>query len=101
MPSHCSEEHTSELQSHDNLVCRLLLEKKKTTTRPGGPACRRSPRRAPAGRAPLARRRPAHSGSVAFSLGIPITRPDCSSFFLKDPPPPDTSPFSLTEAFPI
>src|SRR4051812_49822035 len=27
-----SEEHTSELQSHVNLVCRLLLEKKKTTT---------------------------------------------------------------------
>src|SRR3954463_16837258 len=26
---HRSEEHTSELQSHDNLVCRLLLEKKK------------------------------------------------------------------------
>src|SRR3954462_9972187 len=25
-----SEEHTSELQSHDNLVCRLMLEKKKT-----------------------------------------------------------------------
>src|SRR3954462_15843115 len=24
-----SEEHTSELQSHDNLVCRLLLEKKR------------------------------------------------------------------------
>src|SRR5690242_21507892 len=35
-----SEEHTSELQSHVNLVCRLLLEKKKNsvTTR------RRSPR---------------------------------------------------------
>src|SRR5260370_4952875 len=28
-----SEEHTSELQSHLNLVCRLLLEKKKKTTR--------------------------------------------------------------------
>src|SRR5260370_5673335 len=27
-----SEEHTSELQSHLNLVCRLLLEKKKTQT---------------------------------------------------------------------
>src|SRR5260370_13096471 len=27
-----SEEHTSELQSHLNLVCRLLLEKKKETT---------------------------------------------------------------------
>src|SRR5260370_16287102 len=26
-----SEEHTSELQSHLNLVCRLLLEKKKPT----------------------------------------------------------------------
>src|SRR2546421_9042960 len=31
-----SEEHTSELQSRSDLVCRLLLEKKKTTpcTRP-------------------------------------------------------------------
>src|SRR5256885_3332979 len=29
--SHRSEEHTSELQSPCNLVCRLLLEKKKKT----------------------------------------------------------------------
>src|SRR5258708_16584207 len=28
---HRSEEHTSELQSPDHLVCRLLLEKKKNT----------------------------------------------------------------------
>src|SRR5260370_3413675 len=28
-----SEEHTSELQSHLNLVCRLLLEKKKKSTK--------------------------------------------------------------------
>src|SRR5690242_21624719 len=28
-----SEEHTSELQSHVNLVCRLLLEKKKNKNR--------------------------------------------------------------------
>src|SRR2546427_1489927 len=36
-PGYRSEEHTSELQSQSNLVCRLLLEKKKhlTTTRPG------------------------------------------------------------------
>src|SRR5260221_5999947 len=27
-----SEEHTSELQSHSDIVCRLLLEKKKQTT---------------------------------------------------------------------
>src|SRR2546427_9308824 len=29
-----SEEHTSELQSQSNLVCRLLLEKKKKTKAP-------------------------------------------------------------------
>src|SRR2546430_3461662 len=29
-----SEEHTSELQSQSNLVCRLLLEKKNKTSRP-------------------------------------------------------------------
>src|SRR5690606_39723486 len=29
-----SEEHTSELQSRENLVCRLLLEKKKRTVTP-------------------------------------------------------------------
>src|SRR5439155_22182504 len=29
-PFHRSEEHTSELQSRGHLVCRLLLEKKKT-----------------------------------------------------------------------
>src|SRR5258708_27532215 len=30
-----SEEHTSELQSPDHLVCRLLLEKKKRSPQPG------------------------------------------------------------------
>src|SRR5438477_3572878 len=37
-----SEEHTSELQSHVNLVCRLLLEKKKRKSR--SPARSRSAR---------------------------------------------------------
>src|SRR5260221_2637175 len=40
-----SEEHTSELQSHSDLVCRLLLEKKKKT-QPIGKR-KRSRRRAP------------------------------------------------------
>src|SRR2546430_12018516 len=35
-----SEEHTSDLQSQSNLVCRLLLEKKKTETSCGG--CQRA-----------------------------------------------------------
>src|SRR4051812_49721724 len=38
-----SEEHTSELQSHVNLVCRLLLEKKKNR----GQVFRRVQRHAP------------------------------------------------------
>src|SRR2546430_12517646 len=33
LPGKRSEEHTSELQSQSNLVCRLLLEKKKKKTR--------------------------------------------------------------------
>src|SRR5476649_2961559 len=42
-PSSCSrttprsEEHTSELQSHSDLVCRLLLEKKKKTHKTSTP----------------------------------------------------------------
>src|SRR5258708_18938037 len=36
-----SEEHTSELQSPDHLVCRLLLEKKNTLVTEG--ACRARP----------------------------------------------------------
>src|SRR2546430_11842502 len=43
-----SEEHTSELQSQSNLVCRLLLEKKKTDARVGSrPARRQSARTCP------------------------------------------------------
>src|SRR5256886_7873814 len=33
-----SEEHTSELQSQSNLVCRLLLEKKKKSASPHDPS---------------------------------------------------------------
>src|SRR5690606_40111083 len=35
LPSLRSEEHTSELQSRENLVCRLLLEKKNTENNMG------------------------------------------------------------------
>src|SRR5947207_9820118 len=38
-----SEEHTSELQSHSDLVCRLLLEKKKQARSPRGPPSRPGP----------------------------------------------------------
>src|SRR3712207_8437871 len=36
-----SEEHTSELQSRQYLVCRLLLEKKKTTYSMSSSACKK------------------------------------------------------------
>src|SRR2546430_11407588 len=38
-----SEEHTSELQSQSNLVCRLLLEKKKNLQRVAVSHCRNMP----------------------------------------------------------
>src|SRR5579875_4037267 len=38
-----SEEHTSELQSHSDLVCRLLLEKKKNTIKPLEPSTKTKP----------------------------------------------------------
>src|SRR5258708_16325948 len=41
-----SEEHTSELQSPDHLVCRLLLEKKKNTQLPPHPISRHTTRSA-------------------------------------------------------
>src|SRR5438445_8840447 len=47
-PGRCSrsEEHTSELQSRQYLVCRLLLEKKKYRPDLGGPAGLEESRRA-------------------------------------------------------
>src|SRR5438034_41345 len=42
-PAVRSEEHTSELQSHSDLVCRLLTEKKKTSTHETFSICNRAP----------------------------------------------------------
>src|SRR3954466_8492875 len=96
-----SEEHTSELQSHDNLVCRLLLEKKKheradpPTHRPDECLPLPPPDTPGAGpRGPLASApedvcvvRRAHHGVVVF--------------FFNDPAPPEISTLSLPEALPI
>src|SRR3954466_1036137 len=90
-----SEEHTSELQSHDNLVCRLLLEK-NTDGRPV-PRRRHSRRRH---RPVLPRRVPGHTGAVP---ALQYSVPDCLDepegrevfFFLKDRGPPEIPPFPL------
>src|SRR5437867_7064692 len=47
-----SEEHTSELQSPYDLVCRLLLEKRKRTERPGSSGLNRSATYPPGGSRP-------------------------------------------------
>src|SRR3954464_11276291 len=91
-----SEEHTSELQSHDNLVCRLLLENTRRRHNgrlhngpptPGTP-CRRPPG---AARSPL----PAASGFAGWCAGRAFW---FFFFFLKvrapprHPPPPPPPP---------
>src|SRR2546430_13652152 len=48
-----SEEHTSELQSQSNLVCRLLLEKKKKKTKVRAPATDMTTQRTDESRATL------------------------------------------------
>src|SRR3954466_8353705 len=96
-----SEEHTSELQSHDNIVCRLLLEKKNLSDparvhpRPpiGAPGTRPQVARAltgPRSAAPATRPRVGliRIGAVVF-------------FFFKDAATPEISPFSLHAALPI
>src|SRR3954466_3260852 len=93
-----SEEHTSELQSHDNLVCRLLLE--KTLSRSSGSQrhARGTEHRArldvPAARAHRARR------AAAAAAGLRTLTPRCRPFFfLKDRAPPPTSPFPPPRPF--
>src|SRR5437016_9429511 len=53
-----SEEHTSELQSLTNLVCRLLLEKKNKTHKKSGRAPSAPPRRASSRSRPPRQARP-------------------------------------------
>src|ERR1039457_6768508 len=84
-----SEEHTSELQSPCNLVCRLLLEKKKreTPTRPS--QTRRAARTRAQGAAPT---RPPQATLAPASRRLATRssrsrKPSSFFFFFKRPPP--------------
>src|SRR6218665_1889202 len=96
-----SEEHTSELQSPDPLVCRLLLEKKYAR---GAPPAHRCLSRCPGQDLPRPKPRPA---GCARGVRAPQrgTAPRLSRrpamFFFKRGGPPKTTPFSLPEALPI
>src|SRR3954464_5525123 len=89
-----SEEHTSELQSHDNLVCRLLLEKKNEPRRTTRSATSTPPRPKTA---PHAERTPwwrtsRDAGRARWLEGYALGK---AYFFLKDRAPPKFPLFSL------
>src|SRR4030066_395336 len=73
-----SEEHTSELQSHLNLVCRLLLEKKKKSWRIVNAAEGEGPVSRPAAQAP----RFGGGGSHDMSLLLSCLGPLVSEVFV-------------------
>src|SRR3954464_15062932 len=96
-----SEEHTSELQSHDNLVCRLLLEKKKQKTE------HKSLVQSSASRL-RTRTHPVHCVRAAFvyirTYSLHTTwQLWCwfVFFFFNDTAPPEIYPLSLHDALPI
>src|SRR3954466_15825349 len=96
--SNRSEEHTSELQSHDNLVCRLLLEKKQTPRTPPPPP----PHAGPARAAPLSRARA--PGVRPVAPAVPgwcrgWAAPSSCSFFLMIRRPPRSTLFPYTTLF--
>src|SRR3954462_6765176 len=77
-----SEEHTSELQSHDNLVCRLLLEKTRRVR--------------PSGYGPIHHKHQSRRRALDRRTG----RGTCS-FFLRNGAPPDIHPLPRRSALPI
>src|SRR3954466_11417167 len=85
-----SEEHTSELQSHDNLVCRLLLEKKDLQT-----LAVQSPRFAPSRRGPADSVRvragaPGATAGIALPAAGPVRGPVLLFFLMIRRPPRST-----------
>src|ERR1035437_2384665 len=101
MPAFRSEEHTSELQSRQCLVCRLLLEKKIELL---------SGRPADAGAGRLRRQAAAHAhraprGELQRVQALPAQAGPTSAFghcfFFNDAAPTQFSPLSLPAALPI
>src|SRR6266446_5442860 len=90
-----SEEHTSELQSPCNLVCRLLLEKKNRLRRRPVTNRNRHPRAPEHGQRPLARRLPRAAAPA------PAAGRASALFCFNDPATPETYTLSLHDALPI
>src|ERR1022692_476260 len=100
-PENRSEEHTSELQSPCNLVCRLLLEKKNTR---GPDPCCAGGLLGPAQSCSVGRwPGPDGSGAVLPNRAVCSCRhfPCMCFFFFNGRGPPKIHPFSLPGAFTI
>src|ERR1039457_5739374 len=96
-----SEEHTSELQSPCNLVCRLLLEKKKEATTAAGELVQHI-HRTPEGGIPRVRVKP-HPSLVSPAIP-PVQLRQVSHyvfFFFNDAATTEICPLSLHDALPI
>src|SRR6202012_3149749 len=90
-----SEEHTSELQSHSDIVCRLLLEKTWVTVVP-----MRTPVKAPGPRPKAMAASAFNDRSAARRRSSTMVRIR-SAFFFNDTATPEIYTLSLHDALPI
>src|SRR3954464_3039872 len=95
-----SEEHTSELQSHDNLVCRLLLEKKKNNETAGQDAWQHCTHTLLTHRASGDRRTSLRRAALVCCAGL-VSFLFFFFFFFKERAPPEILPLSPPAPFPI
>src|SRR4029434_3422847 len=93
-----SEEHTSELQSHLNLVCRLLLETKKCMN--SFPLTTNGRRRSPQLLPRVSTTRNAHTNTL-HALKGPAADPRTPLFFFNDTATTEIYTLSLHDALPI
>src|ERR1022692_4235056 len=100
-PKTRSEEHTSELQSPCNLVCRLLLEKKKNNA-PASTSLSARGHAPPPTSAPRAgARRGAPGQGPAAPRGVGLDFLFFFFFFFNDTATPEIYTLSLHDALPI
>src|SRR3954462_10921386 len=96
-----SEEHTSELQSHDNIVCRLLLEKKNRLVAQIAAAYKKMPHQAKVQTLLVH-----HIAPTYLQLPHMVTDklspvPPVCFFFFNDTATTEIYPLSLHDALPI
>src|ERR1022692_4154450 len=95
-----SEEHTSELQSPCNLVCRLLLEKKKTAQDQNNLYCLRRPLLLDVHRSSRTIRSPS-SAKNKTNPGYSLNSLQTIFFFFNDTATTEIYTLSLHDALPI